>query len=333
MWKGGVLLNREVKVVIGYGRSEEDRTAIKSLLREFENKRRDVRFILASNKEEALQEIGDAHVYFGFRFGPELLEKAHELLWVHFSSAGVNHALYPALLKSPLLLSSSKGLHPPYISEHILAGIFYFYADFDHIVALQKQKKWDKTGIVREKRLLQGKQVLILGLGHIGKAAAQRLCHLGAVVHGIKKHVDETYADGVTIHSMEELFKLLPQADIVIDILPLTDETRGLMGKDFFKSMRDSALFINVGRGEHVVEEALLAEAPRFRGIVLDATSREPLTEDSPLWDLPNILLTQHTSGDFADYTEKATLFFLENLERFLDGEEPEGLIDKNEGY
>lgn len=324
---------KEVKVVIGYGRSAEDRKTIRKMIKAFEEKRENVRFALTSSKEEALEEIGDAQVYFGFRFGPELLKKARELLWIHYSSAGVNHALYPDLLRSSVLLSSSKGLHPPYISEHILAAIFYFYADLDRITHLQKQKEWDKAGIVQEKQLLRGKNILILGLGHIGKTAGLQLSHLGARVHGIKRHVEETYADGISLHRMEELDDLLPDSDIVIDVLPLTEETRGIMDEAFFRKMKDGALFINVGRGEHVKEEALLAQAPRFRGIVLDATSREPLPEESPLWDVPNILLTQHTSGDFADYTEQATLFFLENLERFLDGEEPEGLIDKKEGY
>ena len=324
---------KEYKVIIGYGRSDDDRKTIQRLLTDFEKKRKNVRFVLTASKEEVLGEIGDAHIYFGFRFGPELLEKARELIWVHYSSAGVNHALYPALLRSPAILSSSKGLHPPYISEYILAAIFYFYADFDRITRLQRERKWDKAGIVREKQLLRGKRVLILGLGHIGKVAAQKLCHLGAEVHGIKRHVEETYSDGVSIHPMEKLFDVLPDADIIIDILPLTEETRGLLDKSFFRSVKEGALFINVGRGEHIIEEDLLAEASRFRGIVLDATCREPLPEESPLWDLPNILLTQHTSGDFADYTEEATLFFLENLERFLDGEEPEGLINKEEGY
>jgi len=326
-------LAKEYKVVIGYGRSAQDRETIRTIVNAFSKKRENIRFTVTASKEEALEEIRDAHIFFGFRFGPELLEKARDLLWVHYSSAGVNHALYPELLRSPVLLSSSKGLHPPYITEHILAGIFYFYAGFDRIADLQRQKKWDKAGIVKEKTLLRGKQVLILGLGHIGKSAALQLTHLGARVHGIKRHVEETYADGISLHGMEELDTLLPDSDIVIDILPLTHETRQIMDRTFFGRMKDGALFINVGRGEHVKEEALLAEAPRFRGILLDATTREPLPEESPLWDLPNILLTQHTSGDFADYTEKATLFFLENLERFLDGEEPEGLIDKKEGY
>jgi phosphoglycerate dehydrogenase-like enzyme len=326
-------VTQKYKVIIGYGRSREERQMIRELTQEFQKEWDNVIFSLTESKEEAEQEIEDAHIYFGSRLGPELLKRARRLIWVHYSSAGVNHALYAELLQSPLLLTSSKGLHPPYISEYIIASIFYFYECLGQAAKLQQKREWNKARLVENKSLLAGEKVLVLGLGHIGEVTARKLYALGADVHGVKRRVREKYLDGISVHPAEEMDDLLGVSDIVIDILPLTDETRGMIDEAFFSRMKDGALFINVGRGEHVVEKALLKEAHRFRGIVLDATSEEPLSADSPLWSVPNILLTQHSSGDFKEYTKGATLFFLENLARFLNGEELKGLIDKASGY
>ncbi len=322
-----------LKIVVGLGRNDYDRDLILKGLQSQSKLFHEHSFVITNDKEELMYEIKDADVFFGYKIGEDIFSRAERLKWVHISLAGVNHTMHKGLMDPAVKLSSSKGLHPPYISEHIIAGLLYFCSGFDKASQLQKNKQWERDTILNGQCLLAGKNVLILGLGHIGLETGKKLSALGASVSGIKRNVTEKKVSGISVYSMEELYGLLPEMDAVVDILPLTPETEGIVHEKFFEAMKPGSIFINEGRGQHVSEKALIENTRHLRGMVLDATAPEPVPADSPLWERENVLLTQHTSGDSPEYLRLTAEYFMNNLALYVEGKEINGLIDKEAGY
>ncbi len=321
------------KIVVGLGRNESDRDLIREGLATAPRLLEAHRFVITENKSQLETEIVDADIFFGYKLGYDLCRKAKKLKWVHISLAGVNHTMHECLMDPSILVTSSKGLHPPYISEHIISGLLYFCSGFDKAVKLQHEKKWDKDAVLGGQCLLSGKKILILGLGHIGMYTALKLNALGADVSGIRRNVAEPETEGVHVYAMSSLYELIGDMDAVVDILPLTPETTGILGKKFFSSMKKGSIFINVGRGQHVAEDEMIANCSHLRGLLLDATAEEPVPPSSPLWDMDNVLLTQHTSGDSPEYLRLTAEFFMKNLALYLQGKETDAKVDKTAGY
>ncbi|TYB93223.1 MAG: D-2-hydroxyacid dehydrogenase [Kosmotoga sp.] len=322
-----------MKLVIGYGRNEEDWNSIKKLVSEFEDVTKNYEVVITRNKNELSDEIVDADIFFGFKLGRKLFLKARRLKWIHFSSAGVDHSLYKELIKSEVIITSAKGIHGPNIAEHVLSFLLYFSKSFDRLINKQKKHEWNKKEIANSQFLIKNKKALILGFGTIGKEIARILKSNQIKCFGVKKHVTKKEIENVKIMKMEEARNILNKFDFVIDILPLTDETEKIIDKDFFEDMKKGSIFVNVGRGEHVVTEALLNNTSHLRGIGLDVTPDEPLDKNSKIWDLENIFITQHTSGDFSNYLETTTRLFLKNLKRFHENKNLMNVVDKEKGY
>ncbi|TYB30245.1 MAG: D-2-hydroxyacid dehydrogenase [Candidatus Mcinerneyibacterium aminivorans] len=322
-----------MKLVIGYGRNEEDWNSIRKLISEFGDITRNYEIVITRNKSELKNEIKDADIFFGFKLGRKLFQKANRLKWVHFSSAGVDHSLYREIIDSEVIITSAKGIHGTNIAEHVLTFLLYFSKSFDKLINKQKNHEWNKKEIVNSQFLIKNKKALILGFGTIGKEIARILKSNQIECFGVKKHITQKEIKNVKILKMEEARNILNKFDFVIDILPLTDETENIIDKDFFEDMKKGSIFVNVGRGEHVVKEALLNNTSHLRGVGLDVTPDEPLDKKSKLWDMENILITQHTSGDFQNYLEATTRLFLKNLKKFHQNEKLMNVVDKQKGY
>jgi phosphoglycerate dehydrogenase-like enzyme len=280
-------------------------------------------------------ELDDAEVLF-LRWGigqeafQRLVASVPNLRWIHTTSAGVDHVLFPKLAEFDVALTNASGVFNVPIAETVLAYMLAVVKRLPQFLDQQRVRHWHNL----ELRELRGLTAGILGLGDIGGEVA-RLCQaFGMHVVGLRRHPQPSqFAEEVL--PPDRLHDLLARSDFVVIATPLTDQTRGMIGRAELKAMRSDAWLINIARGPIVDEDALI-EALRDRtigGACLDVFSLEPLPEDSPLWDLPNVIVTPHNSWSSSHWREREIELFLENLRRYVAGKPLLNVVDKHAGY
>ena len=243
------------------------------------------------------------------------------LKWLQLNSTGLDP--YQKLTEYHFKLTNLKGFFGQSVAETTLAGILGIYRRIDHLARLQSENNWVGVPLRATLHLLNKSKVLILGSGAIGLKIKELLSGF---------QCETTILNSKTI---SQLVDYLIDTDILIAALPETKETIGLLNKDYLSMLKSSALFVNVGRGSAVDEESLikLLQENKIMGAVLDVTEIEPLPIENPLWKMPNVLLTQHSSGGWAEEVAEKVKFFLGNLERFENGEELVNNVDLAKGY
>lgn len=296
------------------------------------------RFILAADDRLALALIGDAEIAFSSQIYREQLAAAPRLRWIHSPAAGVGSMLYPEMLHSPVVLTNSRGMAADTMAEHAIAVTLVMFRRLHLAVRRQAARRWaqDEISGPPANRPVAGSRVLVVGLGAIGSAAATKFAALGARVSGIRRRPEAGRPAGVEIVAgPNRLRELLPAADVVVITAPETSGTRHLFGASELATMKPDALLVNVSRGQLVDEGALITalQARRIGGAALDVFEHEPLAAESPLWTLPNVLITPHTSGFRLDHWDAATNLFAENLRRFDAGRPLLNIVDKHAGY
>ncbi|MFF3684897.1 D-2-hydroxyacid dehydrogenase [Streptomyces sp. NPDC002187] len=245
--------------------------------------------------------------------------------WVHTPSAGVDRLLCPELVESDTVVTNARGIFDQPIAEYVAALVLAMAKDLPGTLELQRQRRWRH----REGLPVAGTRATVVGAGPIGRAVARTLDALGVRT----AVVGRTPRPGV--HGVADLDRLLIRADWVVCAAPLTDDTRAMFDARRFGLLQPSARFINVGRGPLVVEEALVA-ALRNRwlaGAALDVFDREPLTPDSPLWDVPGLIVSPHMSGDTVGWRDRLGEQFVELFELWLAGKQLPNVVDKKRGY
>jgi phosphoglycerate dehydrogenase-like enzyme len=264
-------------------------------------------------------------VLIGPRAGSTLTELWRELAnvrWIHTLSAGVEFLPFDLLRRSDVVVTSSRGLYADALAEFVLGAMLWFAKDLRRLARHQEQRRWEPYTVER----LEGQTVGIIGYGGIGQAVARRASALGMNTIPVRRR--QELGDPT-------LDEVLSGSDYVVLSVPLTPATYGLITAERIATMKDSAVFINVGRGATVDETALVEalRARRIRGAALDVFAVEPLPPDSPLWALDNVLLSPHTADHTRDSHERAMQFFVENLRRFRAGESLENIVDKEQQY
>jgi phosphoglycerate dehydrogenase-like enzyme len=258
-----------------------------------------------------------------------LKQRAPRLKWVQSTSAGVEK-LAP-YVPSGTLLTNASGVHMPKGGEYAMTALLMLNHRVPHFVTAQRAARWDQAFASP----IAGKTVLILGVGAIGSATARLARRFGMRILGVsrsaKRHplVDRMYGP-------KDLNKVLPQADFVLSILPLTAETRGLLGRAELDLLPRHAGVINIGRGAVIDNDALADKLRKgeLSGAVLDVFPEEPLPASSPLWATPNLIMSPHCAIDDASaYAERALGIFLGNLKRYLAGRKLVNLVDTRLGY
>lgn len=243
-----------------------------------------------------------------------------EVRVVQTLSAGVDWIL--PLLPPGVILCDGSGIHDAPVAEWVVLALLALLKDLPGFLAAQQEARWAPRRLPD----LEGKAVLLLGYGAIGRAVAERLRAFGAEILPVARHPRPG------VYTREDLPHLLPRADAVVLLLPLTPENRGLVDRAFLRAMREEALLVNAGRGALVDTQALLEalQAGRIRA-ALDVTDPEPLPEDHPLWRAPGLLLTPHVAGLSEGFPRRAARFLAEQVGRYLRGEPLLNVV--REGY
>ena len=279
--------------------------------------------------------LPEAEVLLGWNFrAKELRETWHlaqNLRWVQWSGAGVDALLFPELISSHVVLTNARGVFDRAMAESVLGFMLSFAKGFTETFRAQAERRWN----YRWTEQLMGREVLIVGVGSIGREIARLLSAAGLKVQGVGRSARTGDADFGIISAVSDLDQCLAQSDYVVAIPPLTPDTHGLFGAKQFASMKKTARFINLSRGEVVDESALVAalETGEIAGAVLDVFQQEPLPEDSPLWSTPNLVVSPHMSGDYDTHQTTVAELFLDNLDRYARGDTLINTVDKVHGF
>ncbi|WP_089105138.1 D-2-hydroxyacid dehydrogenase [Streptomyces hyaluromycini] len=245
--------------------------------------------------------------------------------WVHTASAGVDHLMCPELAASDTVVTNARGVFDAPIAEYVAALVLAIAKDLPRTLDLQRERTWRH----REGRRVAGTRACVVGSGPIGRAIVRTLKALG-ITTALVGRVPRT-----GIHGPDDLDRLMSRADWVIAAAPLTEQTYGMFDAHRFGVMQPSACFINVGRGQLVDEEALVRALNRrwIAAAALDVFATEPLPADSPLWEVPGLVVSPHMSGDTVGWRDELSTQFVELYERWAAGRSLLNVVDKKRGY
>lgn len=284
--------------------------------------------------EEAARRLPDVEVAFGHFPAERIAAAAPALRWVQVPSAGVEEYITNAMKQSGVVLTNGRGVYGVAGAEHVLGQMLMFTRRLKELYDFQRAGRWAQEDYAFTARL-QGQTLGIVGLGGIGAQVAIRAKAFGMTVLAVKRRPGEKppYVDH--LWGTDGLFELLAASDHVVLALPLTPHTQGLVDAAALARMKPTAYLYNIGRGAVVDEPALVRrlEAGQLAGAGLDVFVEEPLPPESPLWRLPNVLVTPHAGADGPqDWADTASLF-ADNLRRYRAGHDLINVVDLEHGY
>jgi phosphoglycerate dehydrogenase-like enzyme len=266
-----------------------------------------------------------------------LLARCPQLMWVHSATAGVERVLTPAARQRGVAITNARGVFSEPIAEYVLMMILAVSRRLPHLLELQRERTWQPL----EARELADVTIGVVGLGSIGRQVARLALAFGSRVVAVRREPhsegeqDDAELARAAVLSAEQLPQLVAQSDFIVLALPLTAATESLFGTELLAQVKPGAWLINVARGALIDERALIRalRAGPLGGAVLDTFRDEPLPPDSPLYDLPNVIVTPHTSWSSGRVLDRSIGLFCENLDRFRRGAPLYNLVDPRAGY
>ena len=318
-----------MKVVLD---SEADREFVAELRNSFPS----VNFCQAPTKADQVREIPDAEVLFG-AITPAVFEAAGKLRWCHFVGAGFDKLVRgnPAFVASDVVLTNAPGTHAMAMADHVMGIILMFAHRMVDMLDDQRAHRWDVDKYRAQIRELAGTTMGLLAVGSIGRAVAVRAQAFGIRVCGVDLKPMKP-PEGVTeVWTLEGLERLLRISDWFVVTAPLTDGTEGLLNRERIGQLKQGSHLIVISRGG-IVDETAVVEGLRsgsIAGAGFDAVETEPLPDESPLWDMSNVLISPHVSGDSPQTWERRYRIFKDNLARYLKGDPLLHICDKRAGF
>ena len=298
----------------------------------------DITFIHATDEQSRANGLADADVAFTWILSAAELATAARLRWVHSSAVAVETLCLPELFARQVVVSNSRGVQSLPIAEHVLAVVLALAKQLPFVIDRQRDKHWAQNDLIdaRLPWLLHGKTLGLIGAGTIGSTIARLASVFGMHVVALTRRGNRSKpAEVDEMLPAESLDELLERSDVLVIAAPLTLETLNMIGARQLARMKRGSILINVGRAKIVDHEAL-ADALRsghLGGASLDVFHREPLPSDDPLWTLPNVILTPHTSGFRQGHWDDVIDLFSENLRRYCRGESVQFRVEPELGY
>jgi glyoxylate/hydroxypyruvate reductase A len=290
--------------------------------------RRRVTVRAARTAAEAATRIAEADVLYAWNFPPELYATAARLTWLQAMGAGVEWALVPEL-PSRVTVTRAPGIFGPWIAEYVMGWCAWVTQRMALYLEAQRERRWIADRLPGR---LRGRTLTVVGLGDVGRAVARAARALGMRVLGVSRSGRAT-REVERAYTTRHLTRALAEADFAVLTVPLTPDTRHLIGRRQLAAMKPGAWLVNVARGA-VVDETALIEALRsgpIAGAILDVFTAEPLPPDHPFWSMPNVVVTPHISGPSTP--EEIAPVFNDNLARYLAGRKLRHVVDRARGY
>jgi len=298
--------------------------------------------ITISDQPAELERLAaEAEVILHFGFMSAVLDfrriwpLARSVRWVHFLSAGVENVLFPELLESEVPVTNARGIFKRSLAEFAVLGILFHTKKVRRLLDNQRAHKWDDFRVNFADKRVMG----VVGYGEVGRECALLARGLGLRIFAVRRRPERSTQDPLLdgVFGPGELHEMLARIDVLLCAAPLTPETHHMIGDAEFAAMKPEAIVVNVGRGP-VIDEAALVRAlqsGRIAGASLDVFEREPLPENSPLWDMANVLISPHCTDRTVDpdWLEMSMQGFVENFHRFHGGEPLQNVVDKRAGY
>ena len=281
-----------------------------------------------------IESIKDADVYISY-CSPRVVKQLQNLRWIHSYGVGVDRCLSdPDVRKLDFVMTNNQRLSAPSIAEFAIGMMLVLNNNIHQFQKAQYQQHWVRNGI-RLTNDLSGKTMLVLGLGGIGTETARRASALGMRVIATRNSSREGPEFVAKVGLSDEMYELAGEADVVVNALPLTNKTNGLIDSKFFDALRPGAYYINVGRGKTTVTDDLIAalNSGTLAGAGLDVMDPEPLPSDHPLWLARNVVITPHIAAYSSDADRRMLIIARENLRRYVNGERLLSVVDVERGY
>lgn len=296
-----------------------------------------MKLVVAEDAEAHRQHWAQVEIlltFLGTEVTPEFLNQAPNLRWVQAFVAGVDRLPLAELKNRGIILTNVSGTHGQSMSEQAFTYMLAFSRLLPRFLLAQRRHDWDRPSGLFAFEPLSGKTLTVVGAGRIG----QEVARLGQAMRMRTIAVNTSGKLPPHFHLVyprEQLTTALAEADFVVLLVPHTPDTVGLIGEAELASLKPTAYLINLARGSVVDEPALIAalRKQKLAGAALDVFAVEPLPADSPLWDLPNVIITPHIGGWSADYLDRCLEVFADNLERYLTGQTMATLVDLDRGY
>ena len=284
------------------------------------------------------EEIVDAEIAITWSVRPEQIVAAKKLRWIHSPAAAVHQLIFPEFVTSDIVLTNAREVHGPVVAEHVIALIFALAKKIPGSVRLQQKHIWGQQILWDEKprvREVAGATVGMVGLGSIGRSVVKSARALAMRVIAVREHPEKGSEGADAVFAPAQIDEIFRQADYIVLAAPVTSSTKAIANAERLALMKPDACLINVGRGPLVDEPALIdaLREERIGGAALDVFPKEPLAADSPLWDVPNLLITPHTAALTDKLWERHYALFSENLRRYLNSQALLAVVDKRKGY
>jgi phosphoglycerate dehydrogenase-like enzyme len=290
------------------------------------------------NKEEALTLAKDVDILLAGFFSLELFKAAERLKWIQTLFAGVDTFLYPEVVKSSVIITNASGVNSIAVSEQVIGMMLCLNRKLQLFIRNQTERKWKTSDadLIYQMDELSGKTAGLVGLGRIGSEIAKKAKCLGMKIIATRRDPSAPKPDYVDkLVPSENLKELLADSDFVIIQIPLTKDTEGMFGEKELHHMKRTAYLVNASRGNIIKEDELIRALKEgwIAGAALDTFATEPLPENSPLWNMRNVIITPHVAGLTPHYMERLTDLFCENLRRFMNDKPLINIVNKSRGY
>jgi phosphoglycerate dehydrogenase-like enzyme len=297
-----------------------------------------ITFLHSTTREADIEYAETADVAFALNLSKDTVARAARLTWVHCSGHAVGHFPLAELAARGILVTNSRGVQAIPIAEHVMACLLALARRLPQTLRDQQQSLWRPNELLGDASpwLLSGRTLAVIGTGTIGQEIAVRAKAFGMRVIGMRRHPDREAPKAFDeVRGPADRNDLLARADVVVVAAPLTEETTLLLDADAIAALKPGAIVINIARGQ-LIDETALAEglaSARLGGAALDVFMTEPLPAHSPLWSLPNVIVTPHNSGFRAGHFDAVIDLFSENLRRFERGVDLLNVVDLQSGY
>ena len=291
-------------------------------------------FVRPITDEDVLREVEDAEVFFGVKPTPERIRRARKLRWIHNKGVGIENLMFPELVNSDIILTNGCGTTSVPIAEHVMALLLALARALNITIRQQVKTIWKRMADLSVVEVA-GETLGIVGLGHIGRQVAKRANAFDMRILAVDPTQTEKSDYVEALWKVDRLHDMLNQSDFVLVSCPLTLESEGMIGADEFRAMKSTAFFINIGRGK-IVDTAALVSAlqnKEIAGAGLDAMEPEPLPQESPLWEMENVIISPHHGGQSTKAPVRQFKLYCDNLKRYVAGEPLINVVDKIRRY